>query len=99
MAGGFLERRRADRCQGSASTSVIQPRATAPEAKLLASTPAVGADLAALTDERPEQRVPMSRLRQRVAERLLLSQQTNAILTTFNEINMKPVMDFQGEIP
>ena len=42
--------------------------------------------------ERPEQRVPMSRLRARVAERLLQSQATNAILTTFNEVNMAPVM-------
>ena len=45
--------------------------------------------------ERPEQRVPMTRLRARVAERLLQSQSTNAILTTFNEINMAPVMDMR----
>ena len=44
---------------------------------------------------RPEQRVPMSRLRARVAERLLQSQATNAILTTFNEVNMQPVMDMR----
>jgi 2-oxoglutarate dehydrogenase E2 component (dihydrolipoamide succinyltransferase) len=44
---------------------------------------------------RPEQRVPMSRLRARVAERLLQSQSTNAILTTFNEVNMAPVMDMR----
>ncbi|PKO62670.1 MAG: dihydrolipoyllysine-residue succinyltransferase, partial [Betaproteobacteria bacterium HGW-Betaproteobacteria-18] len=44
---------------------------------------------------RPEQRVPMSRLRARVAERLIQSQSTNAILTTFNEINMAPVMDMR----
>ena len=42
--------------------------------------------------DRPEQRVPMSRLRARVAERLVQSQSTNAILTTFNEVNMAPVM-------
>ncbi|WP_047392076.1 2-oxoglutarate dehydrogenase complex dihydrolipoyllysine-residue succinyltransferase [Chitinibacter sp. ZOR0017] len=47
--------------------------------------------------ERPEQRVPMSRLRARVAERLLQSQQTNAILTTFNEVNMKPLMDLRNK--
>ena len=46
---------------------------------------------------RVEQRVPMSRLRQRVAERLLESQQNNAILTTFNEVNMKPVMDLRNK--
>ena len=42
--------------------------------------------------ERTEQRVPMTRLRARIAERLLQSQQTNAILTTFNEVNMAPIM-------
>ena len=45
--------------------------------------------------DRPEQRVPMSRLRARIAERLLHSQSTNAILTTFNEVNMAPVMDLR----
>jgi 2-oxoglutarate dehydrogenase E2 component (dihydrolipoamide succinyltransferase) len=44
---------------------------------------------------RPEQRVPMSRLRQRVAERLVQSQSTAAILTTFNEVNMQPVMEMR----
>jgi 2-oxoglutarate dehydrogenase E2 component (dihydrolipoamide succinyltransferase) len=48
-----------------------------------------------LIEGRPEQRVAMSRLRQRVAERLLQSQATNAILTTFNEVNMQPVMDLR----
>jgi len=46
--------------------------------------------------ERPEQRVAMSRLRQRVAERLVESQSTAAILTTFNEINMQPVMELRN---
>ncbi len=45
---------------------------------------------------RPEQRVPMTRLRQRVAERLVQSQSTAAILTTFNEVNMKPVIDLRN---
>jgi 2-oxoglutarate dehydrogenase E2 component (dihydrolipoamide succinyltransferase) len=45
--------------------------------------------------DRPEQRVPMSRLRKRVAERLLESQSNAAILTTFNEVNMQPVMDLR----
>ncbi|WP_353153457.1 2-oxoglutarate dehydrogenase complex dihydrolipoyllysine-residue succinyltransferase [Herminiimonas fonticola] len=44
---------------------------------------------------RPEERVPMSRLRARIAERLLQSQSSNAILTTFNEVNMQPVMDLR----
>ena len=46
---------------------------------------------------RPEERVPMSRLRARVAERLLAAQQENAILTTFNEVNMKPIMDLRAK--
>ena len=58
------------------------------------SLPQVAA-LAVVLGERPEQRVPMTRLRARVAERLLQSQSTNAILTTFNEINMAPVMDMR----
>ncbi len=45
---------------------------------------------------RPEQRVPMTRLRMRVAERLVQSQSTAAILTTFNEVNMKPVIDLRN---
>jgi 2-oxoglutarate dehydrogenase E2 component (dihydrolipoamide succinyltransferase) len=48
-------------------------------------------------DGRPEQRVPMSRLRARVAERLLQSQQDNAILTTFNEVNMQGIIDLRNQ--
>jgi len=57
--------------------------------------PQVSAPASMGLGERPEQRVPMSRLRARVAERLLQSQSTNAILTTFNEINMAPVMEMR----
>ncbi|HRH89859.1 MAG TPA: 2-oxoglutarate dehydrogenase complex dihydrolipoyllysine-residue succinyltransferase, partial [Rubrivivax sp.] len=57
--------------------------------------PPVAAPAMASLGERPEQRVPMSRLRARVAERLLQSQASNAILTTFNEVNMAPVMDMR----
>ena len=46
---------------------------------------------------RPEERVPMSRLRARIAERLLESQATNAILTTFNEVNMAPVINMRNK--
>ena len=62
---------------------------------LLPQVAAPGSSLAESLAGRPEQRVPMSRLRARVAERLLQSQSTNAILTTFNEINMAPVMDMR----
>jgi 2-oxoglutarate dehydrogenase E2 component (dihydrolipoamide succinyltransferase) len=61
----------------------------------LAQVAAPSGSLAEQLSGRPEQRVPMSRLRARVAERLLQSQSTNAILTTFNEVNMAPVMDMR----
>ena len=72
----------------------VAPRAAAHAAAPLPEVKAP-VDLNRLMGERPEQRVPMSRLRQRVAERLLQSQATNAILTTFNEVNMQPVMDLR----
>ncbi len=57
----------------------------------------VAAPAVANLGERPEERVPMSRLRARIAERLVQSQSTNAILTTFNEVNMAPVMDLRNK--
>jgi 2-oxoglutarate dehydrogenase E2 component (dihydrolipoamide succinyltransferase) len=68
------------------------PRAAAPAPALL---PSVAAPTGANYGDRPEQRVPMSRLRARIAERLVQSQSTNAILTTFNEANMAPVMEMR----
>ncbi|MGH8248715.1 MAG: 2-oxoglutarate dehydrogenase complex dihydrolipoyllysine-residue succinyltransferase, partial [Gammaproteobacteria bacterium] len=50
----------------------------------------------ATAGDRPEERVPMTRLRRRTAERLLSAQRENAILTTFNEVNMQPVMDLRN---
>ena len=67
------------------------PKVAAPKAAL----PSVAAPPAASLGDRPEQRVPMSRLRARIAERLVQSQSTNAILTTFNEVNMAPVMEMR----
>jgi len=69
----------------------VQNAAAKPAAAPAAATAPVPAGA------RPEQRVPMSRLRARVAERLLASQQENAILTTFNEVNMKPIMDLRAK--
>ncbi|QBC44821.1 2-oxoglutarate dehydrogenase complex dihydrolipoyllysine-residue succinyltransferase [Iodobacter fluviatilis] len=66
-------------------------------AKPAAAPAPASAAVSVLQGDRAEQRVPMSRLRARVAERLLESQQTNAILTTFNEINMKPLMDLRNK--
>jgi len=72
-----------------------QPQAAvAPSAKAPAPAPAVQSP--ASLGARPEQRVPMSRLRQRVAERLIQSQSTAAILTTFNEVNMAPVIELRN---
>ncbi len=68
--------------------------APAREAPPRAPAPAVS--LPGAMGARPEQRVPMSRLRQRVAERLVQSQSTAAILTTFNEVNMQPVLDLRN---
>ena len=65
--------------------------AAAPRAAL----PSVALPPAPSLGDRPEQRVPMSRLRARIAERLVQSQSTNAILTTFNEVNMAPVMEMR----
>ncbi len=66
-----------------------------------ASQPAPAVALSPMTEVgaggRPEQRVPMTRLRTRIAERLLDAQQSTAMLTTFNEINMKPVMDLRAK--
>lgn len=62
-----------------------------------APAPAPAPAVALPAGARPEERVPMSRLRARVAERLLASQQENAILTTFNEVNMKPIMDLRAK--
>ncbi|MFZ6849000.1 2-oxoglutarate dehydrogenase complex dihydrolipoyllysine-residue succinyltransferase [Undibacterium sp. RuRC25W] len=72
----------------------------APLAAPVASKPAlqqVAAPTLASLGDRPEERVPMSRLRARIAERLVQSQSTNAILTTFNEVNMAPVMELRNK--
>ena len=75
-------------------------RITKADALQAGSTPAkpaaaLVAPTALSLDGRPEQRVPMSRLRARIAERLLQSQAENAILTTFNEVNMQGVLDLR----
>ncbi|MCX7197765.1 MAG: 2-oxoglutarate dehydrogenase complex dihydrolipoyllysine-residue succinyltransferase [Proteobacteria bacterium] len=78
----------------------VQARTAAPAAPAArAPLPKVEAPVSvgAILGNRPEQRVPMSRLRQRVAERLLASQANAAILTTFNEVNMQPVMDLRAK--
>ena len=78
---------RGDTGKGAVATVAKAPAPVAP--------PAVPVPVSA--GSRPEQRVPMSRLRQRVAERLLQSQSTAAILTTFNEVNMQPILDLRAK--
>ncbi|MEY2594645.1 MAG: hypothetical protein RI972_2334 [Pseudomonadota bacterium] len=80
----------------SGSTAAPAPAVQAPVPAAVAKPlPAVAAPSSMNLGDRPEQRVPMSRLRARIAERLVQSQSTNAILTTFNEVNMAPVMEMR----
>jgi 2-oxoglutarate dehydrogenase E2 component (dihydrolipoamide succinyltransferase) len=79
---------------GSAPSAALAVQAPVPAA-VSKPLPAVAAHSAMNLGDRPEQRVPMSRLRARIAERLVQSQSTNAILTTFNEVNMAPVMEMR----
>jgi 2-oxoglutarate dehydrogenase E2 component (dihydrolipoamide succinyltransferase) len=81
---------------GAAAQRAPAPSApSAPAARTARPEPGV-VDINAVVGERPEQRVPMSRLRARIAERLVQSQSTAAILTTFNEVNMQPVIDMRS---
>jgi len=86
--------------KGDVLAAVAAPKAVAAPV-VVAAPPAVAKPLPAVAapaprlGDRPEQRVPMSRLRARIAERLVQSQSTNAILTTFNEVNMAPIMDMR----
>ncbi len=78
---------------GSYAATPPGPGAPAPETPRAAlRQPSAPVNIDRMLGERPEQRVPMSRLRARIAERLVQSQATAAILTTFNEVNMQPVM-------
>jgi 2-oxoglutarate dehydrogenase E2 component (dihydrolipoamide succinyltransferase) len=79
--------------KGDVLQQAAKPAAAPPKQALQQPPPPVNVEQ--LLTGRPEQRVPMSRLRQRVAERLVQSQSTAAILTTFNEVNMAPVMDLR----
>jgi 2-oxoglutarate dehydrogenase E2 component (dihydrolipoamide succinyltransferase) len=74
----------------------VQARSSAPAPAAQPAARPPAAPTPASLGSRPEQRVPMSRLRQRVAERLLQSQATAAILTTFNEVNMAGVIELRN---
>ncbi|MGI9287410.1 MAG: 2-oxoglutarate dehydrogenase complex dihydrolipoyllysine-residue succinyltransferase [Pseudomonadales bacterium] len=73
-----------------------QQQSAAAKAPAKAAPPAEQPDMI-MPGERVEKRVPMTRLRARVAERLLQATQTTAMLTTFNEVNMQPVMDLRAK--
>jgi len=87
--------------QAVSTASVLAPTPAARPSTLPVTSPAVLPEVKAPIDlkglaNRPEQRVAMSRLRQRIAERLVQSQSTAAILTTFNEVNMQPVIELRN---
>ena len=88
----------AKRDDGKPVSAAAPAAAATPAARAPAPAPlqAPAVKLPTTLGARPEQRVPMSRLRQRVAERLVQSQSTAAILTTFNEANMAPVIDLRN---
>ncbi|MBS0446406.1 MAG: 2-oxoglutarate dehydrogenase complex dihydrolipoyllysine-residue succinyltransferase [Proteobacteria bacterium] len=79
----------------AATPPVTAPPAPKAPAQARPALPPVPTPAMPSLGDRPEQRVPMSRLRARIAERLVESQSTNAILTTFNEVNMAPVMEMR----
>ncbi|MDK4698327.1 2-oxoglutarate dehydrogenase complex dihydrolipoyllysine-residue succinyltransferase [Kingella negevensis] len=81
----------------AAETPVAETTPVAEDTPATEEPPVFQAATVLPNTERSEQRVPMSRLRARVAERLLESQAQNAILTTFNEVNMKPIMDLRAK--
>ena len=83
--------------KGDAIGAQAPVAAAASAAPAHSASPTIPVALTPSLDGRPEQRVPMSRLRARVAERLLQSQQDNAILTTFNEVNMQGVIDLRNK--
>jgi 2-oxoglutarate dehydrogenase E2 component (dihydrolipoamide succinyltransferase) len=86
--------------KGDVINALSQPKPAAsavPAPAARAALPTVATPKSVDLGDRPEQHVPMSRLRARIAERLLESQSTNAILTTFNEVNMQPVMDLRNK--
>ena len=82
--------------KGDVQAAVEAKAEPKPEAPKPAPKPPSAPMVQVASGDRAEQRVPMSRLRARVAERLVQSQSTAAILTTFNEVNMQPVIDLRS---
>ncbi len=86
--GGVITKEDVVNHKPAAPTSAPSAAAAKPSAPVAVDVPA---------GERVEKRVPMTRLRKRIAERLLEATHTTAMLTTFNEVNMKPVMDLRSQ--
>jgi 2-oxoglutarate dehydrogenase E2 component (dihydrolipoamide succinyltransferase) len=83
--------------QGSGRNGLVTKEDVLGAAQQPAASQPMIAPVAVPAGVRPEQRVPMTRIRQRIAERLLQSQQNSAILTTFNEVNMQPVIELRNK--
>lgn len=83
--------------QGSGRNGLVTKEDVLGAAQQPAPSQPIIAPVAVPAGDRPEQRVPMTRIRQRIAERLLQSQQNSAILTTFNEVNMQPVIELRNK--
>ncbi|TMG92661.1 MAG: 2-oxoglutarate dehydrogenase complex dihydrolipoyllysine-residue succinyltransferase [Betaproteobacteria bacterium] len=81
--------------QAERTSAPAQAEGQTPVAKPSLPQPSAPVSVEHILGNRPEQRVPMSRLRARIAERLVQSQSTAAILTTFNEVNMQPVVELR----
>jgi len=103
----FLEKDEQAEVKAAAPAAAAEPPQSAPPEQKPEPTPAPAADttppkaaeipvVSNTTSNRPEEKVPMTRLRKRAAERLLSAQHENAILTTFNEVNMQAVMDIRA---
>ena len=75
------------------SAPAEEPKVEADPAPAATPTPAVDAS----SGDRPEKRVPMTRIRARISQRLLEATQTTAMLTTFNEVDIKPFIDFRNQ--
>ena len=73
-----------------------RPAEPEPAATPRAEPPRITPGLPQVDEDRPQKRVPMSRLRARIAERMLHASQSTAMLTTFNEVNMQPVMELRA---
>ncbi|MBQ0753009.1 MAG: 2-oxoglutarate dehydrogenase complex dihydrolipoyllysine-residue succinyltransferase [Gammaproteobacteria bacterium] len=93
--GGRITREDVDQALTSREQARDDSDEKASEAKSAPVSSAVAVSAPAALGEREERRVPMTRLRKRIAERLVEAQQTAAILTTFNEVNMKPIMEMR----